>query len=54
MASERILYWRGLNRVDVEGVRYLDLDKLPGGATAPVVPGPGRPAPFAPSRVPGT
>jgi len=54
MASERILYWRGLNRVDVEGVRYLDLDKLPGGAAAPGLPATGRPAPLAPPRVPGT
>jgi hypothetical protein len=56
-SAGRILYWRGLNRVDVQDARYLDLDQLgqgplpqlPGGR-----PGPGQPAPFAPRPVPGT
>jgi len=38
-SAGKILFWRGLNRVDVEDARYLDLDQLRGGA-APAVPGP--------------
>jgi hypothetical protein len=54
MASEKILYWIRQNKVDVEGVRYLDLDRLPGGnAAGQRLPG-GQPAPFAPRPVPGT
>ena len=37
-SAGKILYWRGLNRVDVEDARYLDLDQLRGGA-APTPPG---------------
>jgi hypothetical protein len=54
MASEKILYWIRQNRVDVEGVRYLDLDRLPGGGTGGGSPGGGRPAPLAPRPLPGT
>jgi lipopolysaccharide export system protein LptA len=58
-AAGRILYWRGLNRVEVEDARYLDLDQI-GGGRAPSLPVPGaatpgtQPAPFAPQPVPGT
>jgi hypothetical protein len=38
-SAGKILYWRGLNRVDVEDARYLDLDQLRGGP-APNLPGP--------------
>jgi lipopolysaccharide export system protein LptA len=56
-SAGKILYWRGLNRVDVEDARYLDLDQfgkgplpqLPGGDSAR-----GQPVPFAPRPVPGT
>lgn len=54
MASERILYWIRQNRVDVEGVRYLDLDRLPGGTQGRGLPGGGGPAPLAPRPLPGT
>jgi hypothetical protein len=58
-AAGRILYWRGLNRVEVEDARYLDLDQL-GGGQSPNLPGAGpgkRPVPltpFTPQPVPGT
>jgi hypothetical protein len=57
-SAGKILYWRGLNRVDVEDARYLDLDQLQGGPM-PSHPGaagqqPGSVAPFAPRPVPGT
>ncbi len=58
-SAGKILYWRSLNRVDVEDARYLDLDQLQGGAMpqspagAPP-PRPGQAAPFAPRPVPGT
>ena len=54
MASERILYWIRQNRVDVEGVRYLDLDRLPGAGQGRGLPGGGGPAPLAPRPLPGT
>jgi hypothetical protein len=56
MASERILYWIRQNRVDVEGVRYLDLDRLPGAGQGQGrgLPGGGGPAPLAPRPLPGT
>ena len=54
-SAGKILYWRGLNRVDVEDARYLDLDQLRGGGSAPGLPGaaapaPRRPAPQQPQR----
>jgi len=56
-SAGKILYWRGLNRVDVEDARYLDLDQL-GKGPVPQLPGGGsglgQPAPFAPRPVPGT
>jgi hypothetical protein len=56
-SAGKILYWRGLNRVDVEDARYLDLDQL-GQGPMPQLPGggppQGQPAPFAPRPVPGT
>jgi len=56
-SAGKILYWRGLNRVDVEDARYLDLDQL-GKGPMPQMPGGGpqrgQPAPFAPRPVPGT
>jgi hypothetical protein len=55
-SAGRILYWRGLSRVEVEDARYLDLDQI-GGGPAPRVPGAGPPrppAPFAPPPAPGT
>jgi hypothetical protein len=62
MASEKILFWIRQNRADVEGVRYLDIDRLPGNGPAPGLPGPGRPGrgkpepptPLAPRPLPGT
>jgi hypothetical protein len=58
-AAGRILYWRGLNRVEVEDAHYLDLDQI-GGGPSPNLPGAGSgkrpvpPTPFAPQPVPGT
>jgi hypothetical protein len=56
-SAGKILYWRGLNRVDVEDARFLDLDQL-GKGPLPQLPGgpagPGQQAPFAPRPVPGT
>jgi hypothetical protein len=54
MASEKILYWIRQNRVDVEGVRYLDLDRLPGAAPGRGLPGGGGPPQLAPRPLPGT
>ena len=54
MASEKILYWIKLNKVDVEGVRYLDLDRLPGAAAGGSFPGGGQSAPPTPRPLPGT
>jgi len=54
MASERILYWIRQNRVDVEGVRYLDLDRLPGATQGRGPPGGSGPAPLTPRPLPGT
>jgi hypothetical protein len=54
LAAEKILYWRGLNRVEFSGVRHVDLDGLGG----PALPNPSaaRPKPVAPVPVspPGT
>jgi len=54
-SAGKILYWRALNRVDVDDARFLDLDQLGGGGTAPRLPGFGA-APAQPvSRpLPGT
>ena len=52
-SAGKILYWRALNRVDVEDARYLDLDQLRGGS-GQSLPGAGRAAPLAPPAVPGT
>ena len=57
-SAGKILYWRGLNRVDVEDARYLDLDQIQGGPM-PQLPGgapprQGQPPAFAPRPVPGT
>jgi hypothetical protein len=52
-SAGKILYWRALNRVDVEDARYLDLDQLRSGPGLSV-PGGGRSAPVAPPPVPGT
>jgi hypothetical protein len=52
-SAGKILYWRGLNRVDVEDARYLDLDQIRGGATGGLPGGPAA-APLAPQPVPGT
>jgi len=57
-SAGKILYWRGLNRVDVEDARFLDLDQL-GKGPLPQAPGGGppargQPAPFAPRPTPGT
>jgi hypothetical protein len=54
MASEKILYWVRQNRVDVEGIRYLDLDRLPAGGPGRGLPGGGGPTPIAPRPLPGT
>jgi hypothetical protein len=48
-SAGKILYWRGLNRVDVEDARYLDLDQLRGGGPAPGLPGAAAPAPRRPT-----
>jgi hypothetical protein len=54
-SAGKILYWRGLNRVDVEDARYLDFDQISGGGPAPSVPGLGNAPPQAIQRpVPGT
>ena len=54
-SAGKILYWRALNRVDVDDARFLDLDQLGGGAGGPRLPGFGS-APAQPvSRpLPGT
>lgn len=56
-SAGKILYWRGLNRVDVEDARFLDLDQI-GKGPLPQLPGAaggrGQPVPFAPRPVPGT
>jgi hypothetical protein len=60
-SAGKILYWRGLNRVDVEDARFLDLDQLNGGgggaAAKPPAGFPGGgagPRPLTPPRLPGT
>ena len=53
-SAGKILYWRGLNRVDVEDARYLDLDQLRGGAAGGLPGGQGRPASLTTPRVPAT
>ena len=53
-SAGKILYWRALNRVDVDDARFLDLDQLGGGA-APRLPGFGSPPAQPVSRpLPGT
>jgi hypothetical protein len=56
-SAGKILFWRGLNRVDVEDARYLDLDQIRGGPAPATLPGP-QPArgPSAPPArsLPGT
>jgi hypothetical protein len=54
-SAGKILYWRALNRVDVDDARFLDLDQLGGAGGAPRLPGFGS-APAQPvSRpLPGT
>jgi hypothetical protein len=54
MASEKILYWMRQNRVDVEGIRYLDLDRLPGAGSGGGLSGGGVPETLAPRPLPGT
>lgn len=56
MAAEKLLYWRGLNRFEVSGVRHFDLDELrgPGRPSGPEArPRPAASAPMAPPA-PGT
>ena len=55
-SAGKILYWRALNRVDVDDARYLDMDQLNAGAAGLRAPGLGATAPAKPvSRpVPGT
>ncbi|MFM9196224.1 MAG: hypothetical protein ACKOWG_10875, partial [Planctomycetia bacterium] len=55
-SAGKILYWRALNRVDVDDARYLDLDQLGAGAAGLRAPGLGGSAPAKPvSRpLPGT
>jgi len=56
-SAGKILYWRSLNRVDVEDARFLDLDQLRGGGAGGMpggFPGGGGPKPTAPRPVPGT
>ncbi len=50
-SAGKILYWRGLNQVDVNDARYLDFDQL-GGAGTPGLPGLGVPKPAPPQAVP--
>ena len=54
-SAGKILYWRALNRVDVDDARYLDMDQLNAGAAGLRAPGLGATAPAKPvSRpVPG-
>ncbi len=40
-SAGKILYWRGLNRVDVEDARFLDLDQVSGAGQGLSVPGMG-------------
>jgi hypothetical protein len=54
-SAGKILYWRGLNRVDVEDARYLDFDQISGGGSAPKLPGLGTaPQQMIQRPVPGT
>jgi len=58
-SAGKILYWRALNRVDVEDARFIDLDQIRGGGGAGGRPGGflgggGGPRPLTPPRVPGT
>jgi hypothetical protein len=49
-SAGKILYWRSLERVDVEDARFLDLDQLRGGGPQPAVPA--RPPAARPTRQP--
>jgi hypothetical protein len=56
-SAGKILYWRLLNRVDVEDARFLDLDQLRGGGAGGMpggFPGGSAPKPMAPRPMPGT
>jgi hypothetical protein len=52
-SAGKILYWRALNRVDVEDARFLDLDQLRGGGPQPALPAtpPARPTRQAPPAI---
>jgi len=43
-SAGRILYWRGLNRVQTDDVRYLDFDQLGGPSAGLAIPGMGGPS----------
>ncbi len=43
-SAGRILYWRGVNRVQTDDVRYLDFDQLGGPSAGLAIPGMGGPA----------
>ncbi len=54
-SAGKILYWRGLNQVEVNDARYLDFDQLGGAGGAPRLPGLGpAKAPPPPRPLPGT
>jgi len=54
-SAGKILFWRALNRVDVDDARFLDLDQLGAGGAGVRAPGLGGAAPRPVSRpVPGT
>jgi len=55
-SAGKILYWRAINRVDVDDARFLDMDQLGAGAGGLRAPGFGGAAPAKPvSRsLPGT
>jgi len=55
-SAGKILYWRAINRIDVDDARYLDMDQLGVGAAGLRGPGGGSATPAKPVRrpVPGT